>query len=96
MTGQPPAPSPPSFLAGSTWPRAAWATAVGHVDNVDHGPTVARLACYVAARLERGQCGPWPGRCMACVTWTKGVGFVDNVDMWTIDFKSVNPLWGAG
>jgi hypothetical protein len=33
---------------------------------------------------------------MACVAWTKGVGFVDNVDMWTIDFKSVNPLWGAG
>ena len=23
-------------------------------------------------------------------------GFVDNVDMWTIDFKSVDPLWGAG
>jgi hypothetical protein len=26
----------------------------------------------------------------------QGRGFVDNVDMWTIDFKSVNPLWGAG
>ena len=24
----------------------------------------------------------------------QGRGFVDNVDMWTIDFKSVNPLWG--
>jgi hypothetical protein len=26
----------------------------------------------------------------------QGRGFVDNVDMWTIDFKSVNPLWRAG
>jgi len=24
----------------------------------------------------------------------QGREFVDNVDMWTIDFKSVNPLWG--
>jgi hypothetical protein len=26
----------------------------------------------------------------------QGRGFVDNVDMWTIDFKSVNPLWARG
>jgi len=96
VTSRSPAPSPPSFLAGSTWPRAAWVTAVDHVDNVDHGPTVARLACRVAARQSRGQCGQWPVKRKACVAWTWARGFVDNVDMWTIDFKSVNPLWGAG
>jgi hypothetical protein len=54
------------------------------------------LRSYAIGAGPRGQCGPWPGKRRACVTWTKGVGFVDNVDMWTIDFKSLNPLWGAG
>ena len=54
------------------------------------------LRSYALGASLRGQCGPWPGKRKACVAWTKGVGFVDNVDMWTIDFKSLDPLWGAG
>ena len=67
-----------------------------HVDHVDHQPTVAWLAW---PRGLCGPCGPWVCSRAACVTVWRAPGWrgpagrsVDNVDQWTIEFKSVDPM----